>query len=272
MSNTIDTIPSINKTAFSCPHCSAHTTQYWSKLYAKSYTKDQRTPNIPDYSRIDEFKNNREIEPEIKRAFISWVEKMNAGKPFVENDENDIWSKRQLMNLYISECFNCHEISIWVHDQLVYPSSKVEILPNQDTPEHIKSLFEEAREIVGSSPKGAAAILRLSIQHLCKELGESGSNIDKDIASLVSKGLNPLVQQALDVVRVVGNESVHPGEINLDDSRETALQLFSLFNLIVDQMITHPKQVNVLYSGLPENKLKGIEQRNKKALENSDDT
>ncbi len=272
MSNTADTIPSINKTAFSCPHCNAHTTQYWSRLFATTCSHNQRTPHIPKISKIDEINKNREIEPEVKAVIISWVNKMNAGKPFIENDENDTWSKRQLMNLYISECFNCREISIWVHDQLVYPSNKVAIQPNQDTPEHIKRLFEEAREIVSSSPKGAAAILRLSIQHLCKELGESGKDIDKDIASLVSKGLNPLVQKALDVVRVIGNESVHPGVINLDDDRETALQLFSLFNLIVDQMITHPKQVNALYEALPANKLKGIEQRNKKALENSNDS
>lgn len=272
MSNTMDTVPSISKTAFSCPHCSAYTTQYWSKLYAKSFTEELRTPNIPGYGRIEEFKSNCEIDSKMTKELILWVEKMNIGKPYISRAQSDTWSKRELMNLYFSECFNCHEISIWVHDQLVYPSSKVEILPNQDTPEHIKSLFEEAREIVGSSPKGAAAILRLSIQYLCKELGESGTNVDKDIASLVRKGLNPLVQQALDVVRVVGNESVHPGEINLDDDREIALQLFSLFNLIVDQMITHPRQVKVLYGVLPGNKLKGIEQRNKKALENSDDT
>jgi hypothetical protein len=266
MVSTIDTAPAISKTAFSCPHCNAHTTQQWSNLYAKEFSQDSRTPNIPHYSRIDEFKSDREISPEVKKALIEWVEKMSIGKPFIENGK-DIWINHELMNLYITECFNCHEISIWVHDQLIYPCRKIDIQPNQDAPAYIRSLFDEAREIVGASPKGAAAILRLSIQYLCKELGESGDNIDKDIASLVAKGLNPLVQQALDIVRVIGNESVHPGEINLDDDRETALQLFNLFNLIVTQMISHPKQVNALYMGLPENKLKGIEQRNKKALD-----
>ena len=272
MSNTTEKTPSISKTAFNCPHCSAHTTQNWSRLFGKSYPQDSRTPNIPDYSQIEEFKNDHKIEPEVKQSVISWVEKMNTGKPFIESGQSETWSNQELMNLNISKCFNCHEISVWVYDRLIYPTSKVEILPNQDSPPHIKSLFEEAREIVGSSPKGAAAILRLSIQYLCKELGESGDNIDKDIASLVTKGLNPLVQQALDVVRVIGNESVHPGEIDLDDDRETALQLFNLFNLIVEQMISHPKQVKALYSGLPENKLKGIEQRNKRALEGTDKT
>lgn len=77
--------------------------------------------------------------------------------------------------------------------------------------------------------------------------------------------MNPLVQKALDVVRVIGNESVHPGEIDLDDNRDIALQLFNVVNLITEQMITHPKQVEAMYGSLPEGKLQGIDKRNKKA-------
>ena len=259
------TIPDISKTAFSCPHCNAYTTQYWSKLFTESYSDGDRTPHIPDQSIKEQFENDKNIKPELKAHFLQWADKMMAGKPFVEKQNDSCYSNSKMMNFNISKCYNCSEITIWVHDQIVYPNSKIEILPNQDLPPHIKRLFEEAREIVGSSPKGAAALLRLSIQYLCKELGESGTKIDKDIASLVAKGLNPLVQKALDVVRVIGNEAVHPGEINLDDNRKIALQLFDLVNLIANQMISHPKQVQSLYSGLPENKLKGIEQRDKNA-------
>jgi len=270
MTENTDTVPEINKTAFCCPHCNAYTTQHWSRLYSSSYPEDNRTPHIPDQSLKEQFQNDPEISKEVKARLIEWIDKMVVGKPFEEVQENSSYLRRQLMNLNISECYNCKEIAIWVHDQLIWPNSKIDIQPNQDLPPQIKSLFEEAREIVASSPKGAAALLRLSIQHLCKELGESGKNIDNDIASLVSKGLNPLVQQALDVVRVVGNEAVHPGEIDLDDNRDTALQLFNLINLICNQMITQPKQVKALYDKLPENKLKGIEQRNKKAIENGE--
>jgi len=62
----------------------------------------------------------------------------------------------------------------------------------------------------------------------------------------VSKGLDPLVQQALDIVRVIGNEAVHPGVMDLKDDRETAATLFGLVNAIADQMITHPKTVKAM--------------------------
>jgi len=263
MTEKTDTVPSINKTAFSCPHCNAFTTQHWYKLFLAPFSEDSRTPNIPDPSIKERFQNDKNIDKEMKATLIEWVDKMTIGKPFVNIESSSCYSKAKLMNMYVSKCYNCKEFTIWEHDQIVYPNTKIDIQPNHDLPAHIKKLFEEAREIVGASPKGAAALLRLCIQYICKELGESGKNIDKDIANLVIKGLNPLVQQALDVVRVIGNESVHPGEIDLNDNRDTALQLFNVVNLIATQMISHPKQVKTLYGSLPAKKLEGIEQRDK---------
>ncbi len=72
-----------------------------------------------------------------------------------------------------------------------------------------------------------------------------------------------MVQQALDVVRVVGNEAVHPGTLDLRDDRDIAMQLFGLVNAIVDQTITHPKTVRELYAKLPDAKRQAIEQRDK---------
>ncbi|OYD24888.1 DUF4145 domain-containing protein [Oceanimonas baumannii] len=237
-------IPSTSKTAFNCPHCGAYTTQQWSSLYAKKYINGRRVPVVSNANR------------KLVSALGCDVEHLNL----------------HMQNLSVAECFNCHGISVWVQNQIVHPPSKVDIQPNQDLPPYIINLFEEAREIVDASPKGAAALLRLSIQYLCAELGGTGKNIDKDIASLVSKGLNPMIQQALDVVRVIGNEAVHPGEIDLNDNQDIALQLFSLINLIAEQMITHPKHVEAIYSSLPEGKLRGIEQRNKKATESNGGT
>ncbi len=263
--------PVISETAFNCPHCGTFTTQYWFKSFGGSYSEDMRTPGIPDSNFADRITNDRSIPDEMKPGLLSWGEKVMRKKPFFEKSEEAPYNPPKLDNCNFSRCYNCKDVAIWVHDQMVYPEARIDIEPNPDQPPIVEQLFNEARSIVMSSPRGAAALLRLCIQHLCVELGESGKNIDKDIGSLVSKGMNPLVQKALDVVRVIGNESVHPGEIDLNDNRDTAVQLFSLVNLVCEQMISHPKRVEDLYQGLPESKLKGIEVRDAQAIDGGKD-
>lgn len=133
---------------------------------------------------------------------------------------------------------------------MMFPSSGTAPLPSPDIPPEIRSDYEEARSIVGLSPRGAAALLRLAIQKLCKELGEPGQNINEDIKSLGKKGLPVQVQQALDIVRVVGNNAVHPGQIDLNDGSEVAAKLFGLVNLITEVMITQPKHVADMFNSL----------------------
>jgi len=102
------------------------------------------------------------------------------------------------------------------------------------------------------------------VQLLCKELGEKGENINDDIKKLVSKGLPELVQQSLDIVRLTGNEAVHPGQIDTDDS-DVVLQLFNLTNVIVEYMVALPNKVSGIYSSLPENSIKTIAKRDNKS-------
>lgn len=81
------------------------------------------------------------------------------------------------------------------------------------------------------------------------------------IAALVKDGLSTKIQRALDVVRVVGNESVHPGEMNINDDAETARALFELVNIIAETMISEPKRIDQLFHSLPASKLEGIRAR-----------
>src|SRR5690606_29908829 len=111
------------------------------------------------------------------------------------------------------------------------------------------------------SPRGAAALLRLSIQKLCAYLGQPGHNINSDIKALVALGLPPKVQEALDTVRVIGNNAVHPGKIDLKDDIDIVNMLFKLVNFIAQKMITEPKEIDEIYSSLPAEKIDGIRQR-----------
>lgn len=147
-------------------------------------------------------------------------------------------------------CGHCKRLGIWCGERLVYPLASSALHPNVDIPLEIQNDFNEARDILGLSTRGAAALLRLVVQKLCKHLGESGTNINSDIAELVKKGLPEMVQQSLDIVRVVGNNAVHPGQIDLEDNPVVATQLFDLINVIAEIMISQPNRVSHLYANI----------------------
>ena len=155
-------------------------------------------------------------------------------------------------------------MAIWVADSLIYPDNPSTIEPNEEMPPEIRADFKEAAIIVDKSPRGAAALLRLCIQKLMVHLDLKGKKIDDDIGELVKRGLDGRVQMALDVVRVIGNQAVHPGTIDLRDDKATALELFVLVNLIVEAMIATPKHIEKMYSTLPPGALEAIQKRDKK--------
>jgi len=158
-------------------------------------------------------------------------------------------------------CQHCEGHTLWIKEKMYFPETGNAPFPNPEMPENVKKLYIEAASISTKSPRGAAAILRLAIQLLCVELGEKGNNINNDIKELVNKGLPVIVQQSLDIVRVTGNDAVHPGQIDTDDINIVA-RLFELINIIIEYMIALPNKVSGLYSSLPQDKLEGIGKRN----------
>jgi len=162
----------------------------------------------------------------------------------------------------IANCSHCEQVSIWINEKMVYPMTGNVEMANPDLPDDIKNDYNEAKNIVNISPRGAAALLRLAVQKLCIHLGEKGKNINDDIESLVKKGLPKTMQQALDSVRVVGNNAVHPGTIDLNDKIEIAYALFGFVNIICEVLISQPKKIQEFYDkNIPEGIRNGIEKR-----------
>lgn len=163
----------------------------------------------------------------------------------------------------IATCHNCKKKIIWIDSFYAYPDIVAEEA-NTDMPNSVKQLYDEAGLIYNKSPRAACALLRLAIDRLCNELGETDRDINKNIGALVRKGLPQAVQQALDVVRVVGNKAVHPGQIAFDvDDTNTAIMLMRLLNIIVERMISEPKEIDSLWQRLPDTVKESIIKRDK---------
>lgn len=225
--------PESGKAQFRCPNCNIVAKQSWADCNSLS----ERLVDL----RRQFFLSYRENIPDYRQQTIGeFLREFALAFP-------DVLNRYMPRELSLSTCHNCNVTSVWMNGSLIFPKATPVDPPNADLEPGIIIVYNEAASIVVDSPKGAAALLRLALQKLLVQIGEPGKNINDDIKSLVAKGLSPKIQKALDFVRVVGNNAVHPGQISFDDDRNVALTMFRLLNLIAEEMITRPKEIDSLY-------------------------
>ena len=99
-----------------------------------------------------------------REKLLQWADNMAKGRPFLESGENGPYSYQNLYNTFVSRCFNCKDISIWIYDKLVYPRRGEAPPANPDLPDEIRRDYDEASSVLDLSPRGAAALIRLCIQ------------------------------------------------------------------------------------------------------------
>jgi hypothetical protein len=236
---------------FVCPHCNTLAQQGW--ISNKNIIKIVNDIYKHNYLNYRESVND--YEQKIVQRFLEY---MNSTFP---SEFRDLLPSA----VSISKCHACEDFSIWFDENIIYPKKTFVEPPNNDLNDDIKELYYEAAIILIDSPKGSTAILRLALQKLLVQLGKNGKNINNDIKELVKEGLNPKMQKALDTLRVIGNNAVHPGQINLDDNKDIALHLFKILNMVADDMITKPKEMDTLYDNIiPEDTKNHIKQRDSK--------
>jgi hypothetical protein len=249
--------PVLSGDSFNCPNCGAFAHQTWYLAMSDRYEEGKKPWTPVHAARVAE-KITKPEDKEMKEFF----KKVATGLVIAEREEKGSYLHTRLYNLNVSCCFSCDKYAVWIGDKLIFPARKYPIKPHDDMPEDVSTDFAEAAAIVEDSPRGAGALLRLAIQKLMPHLKEKGKNLNDDIGNLVKKGLDQKIQKALDLVRVIGNNAVHPGQIDLRDDKETVLKLFKLVNLIVESQITTPKHVEEMYkSVLPEESREAIAKR-----------
>jgi hypothetical protein len=257
--------PALGAESFSCPHCGAIAQQTWYRLFLSKVEKGSRPvvishEQIPASPRDDDGGDDNQEVTEMLLALKSRLKKHPVTYGTLSRQE---YLNSQLVNVYVSWCFACVGFSLWIEDTVVYPVNDTAIIAHEEMPDSIKADFNEAASIVDKSPRGAAALLRLAIQKIMPDIGATGDDLNKSIAFLVKKGLEVDIQRALDVLRVIGNNAVHPGQIDLKDDKATAIKLFDLLNLIVERLIATPNKIGALFEGLPPGALEQIEKRDK---------
>lgn len=239
----MDNKPEYESQKFQCPHCRVVAQQTWLNNYQLSSV----VFSIHNHIYLGYRVNIRDYQQEAIRGFL------DTAKTKFPADFNSYLPK----DLSIATCELCGRYTLWVYKEMVFPREMPIEPPNADLNEEIKSLYNEAAKILLDSPRGSTALLRLALQMLLKQIGKEGKDINNDIKELVVGGLSSKIQKALDLLRVVGNNAVHPGQISFDDSSEVALKLFKILNIIADEMITKPREIDTLYDNVVPDETKG---------------
>lgn len=182
-------------------------------------------------------------------------DKYYSHNSFVEKGEKEVEGYR----FYDSLCAHCNRSMIWyVKDKqarIFFPRD-VAIAPEENMPDKVREIYEEASMVLRDSPRASCALLRLALQELMRYLkenidGYSGlkiENLNQDIKEVINIGNfhqaeKEMIEEAMNSVRLIGNRAVHPSELDINDNPEIANILFEMINFIVGEIITKPKEL-----------------------------
>lgn len=199
---------------------------------------------------------------------------------FLDKQESDIAKIPDASFILKNKCICCGHISydycaekkrerrgdglLNYHLYRIYPPSIPNNIPqpNVDMSEKCKAIYNEAAHVLDISPRAAAALMRLCLQQFFNEQEIAGNSINNQIKELVRRGMPKHIIQYIDSCRIIGNNGVHPGEIDLNDNADMALFLFPIINLIIEYSVSEKKKASQLYNSLPPRAIQAAERRN----------
>lgn len=178
--------------------------------------------------------------------------------------------------LAVAVCFACGGRTVWrtfttygfgrgvdAHE-MIHPARRHEgPAPHADLPESLVPIYEEARGCLGVSPRAASALVRLTLEGALTDLYADAGNLNDMIGAAAAAGLPETVVNAMDVLRFSGNQSIH--ELRSDDTAETATALFAILNIVIERLVTQPRQIAELHAAMPDGVRERIERRNARA-------
>jgi hypothetical protein len=211
--------PKFGAESFSCPHCDAVAHHEWYSLFLKPEKAADLDILTPEG--VSERDGISELE--------QFVQRLRNNELTYEYQKHPQPMKVRMANLHVSRCNQCNGFAIWVSSELVFPrqTGKMPELAEQD--------LEEAATVLKKSPVGSAALMRLCIQKLVPLLSQNGKGLDEHISSLVRKGLEVEIQQAMGVLEVIQNDPARLTKLESEEEQEMALKFFDSLKAILER-------------------------------------
>lgn len=170
----------------------------------------------------------------------------HAGSFFFSNRSRSVPSFATRSNLYARTCDCCEATHLFIkgigvkEGILIYPQKTTAPPAQEDMPEDILTIYQEAAAIVSISPSAACVLIRKALEILLARFTKE-TNLSKMINTLAKEHQwIDKYKALLEAVRLIGNDAAHPRELNRADNQKTATYLFQFLNRCVNHLISQP--------------------------------
>jgi hypothetical protein len=123
--------PQLGAKSFSCLHCGASANHTWYRVYVDTY-RGEDAPSLPAADVIGTIKNNGALDDETKDVWIRYAKKLLAKEIFTQRQNEPTYLILSVPTLFLSECFSCSAMAVWLTDKLLHPSQHSDIIPNEE--------------------------------------------------------------------------------------------------------------------------------------------
>jgi hypothetical protein len=226
--NSQNVQPRLGAELFSCPHCDVVAHHDWYSLFMKPENAAEvgvLTPETITGSTLVQRKGEWDDIKEMDQ-FVERLQKKELTYMYQKHLQP---LKVKMANLHISNCHDCNGFALWVGDRLVFPINV------EKTPELVEEDLEHAAAIFNKSPREATALMRVCIQKLVPLLKQDGKSLNDYMSSLVRKGLEVEIQQAMEVLQVLQNDPGQPANLETQEDKEMALRFLGSLKAVLER-------------------------------------
>ena len=219
--------PRLGAESFSCPYCNTVAHQDWYSLFLTPENAAEVRVLTPEA--VKALGQGDAQQRDKIKEIDQFVERLKKNELTYEYQKHPHPLKVKMANLHISNCHSCNGFSLWVGGLLVFPTRI------DKTPALVEEDLEEAAAILNKFPRGATALMRVCIQKLVPLLKENGKELSDDISSLMRKGLEMEMQQAMEVLEFLRGDSAQLNSLESQADRETALRLLDSLKAVLER-------------------------------------
>ena len=121
----------------------------------------------------------------------------------------------------------------------LYP---IETYQEINVPEKVKKAFSSALKVYHIDKNICMIALRRTLEIICNDKGANGINLEKKIIDLSQKGIFPKpINEASDILRLIGNEAAHGDDINYNE--QIIKEMINFTQIIIEYVYVIPYKI-----------------------------